>query len=436
VTRAGLAISGAVVVFSVLAVVSMVASGIVFPTMHIGRSDSATLAAVVGTGLLILFVPAFARARFSFGYILSFWLYSAVVGFVWLSFFSEFDYPHTMARWSMVAALAAALAPLMFLNVPLPRLTISKAIWHRLTIIFLIASLSVLAADAAYGVAFASPYSDDRNLVTRPTALNYLTGITIGAVLPYLFAYFASRKRWALAIGSLAIALFYYPIVVNKTALLLPLWLPFLFWLFGRSEPRIATVLSLLIPLAIGLLDLTSYFLFLNNNYYLFSLINLRLIAVPSLALDHYADFFARHDITHFCQMTIVRKLFGCAYDELGPTMASVYHDGNFNASFLATEGIASVGLTLAPLSALVCGFVLSLGSSAARHLSPRFIAVSSGIAVQALMNIPLTTAMISNGIFVLFLLWWMTPKEMSGPPRIAGAKIQLDTRSHDRGVL
>src|SRR6516162_7816875 len=121
------------------------------------------------------------------------------------------------------------------------------------------------------------------------------------------------------------------------------------------------------------------------------------MFAVPSLALDQYADFFVHHDLTHFCQLSIARKLFGCVYGELGPMMESFYHTGNFNASFLATEGIASVGLTLAPISSFVCGLILSLGSAASRHLSPRFIAVSSGIAVQFLMNVPLTTALLSN---------------------------------------
>jgi hypothetical protein len=223
--------------------------------MHVWRSDSPTIASVVGTGLLFLFIPAFTRGEFSFGYILGVRLYLAVAGFVWLSFYSEFDYPHVTARWSMVASFASAIIPLMFLNLPLRRASLSKEGWQRSSILLLAFSLCVLVADAAYGISFGDPYGNARNLVTRPTALNYLTGIIIGAVLPYLFAYFACNKHWRLAIGALALACCYYPVVVNKTVILLPIWLPFLFWLFGRFEPRFAMVLSLLIPLAIGMLD-------------------------------------------------------------------------------------------------------------------------------------------------------------------------------------
>jgi hypothetical protein len=409
------AVGLALFVYSVLSIVSLIGGGLVFAYMHIGRSDSPTLAAVLATTSLFILIPVFASARFSFGYVVACWLYSAVIGFIWISFFSQFDYPHELARWSMAVSLVAATAPLLFLDLPLPRPRISMEAWSRLAFLFLTASLLVLVADAAYGLVFAFPDSDGRNLVARPVLLNYLTGIVIGALIPYLVAYFASAKQWTVTVGTLAIALCYYPVVVNKTVLFLPFWLLFLFWLFGRLEPRLATVLSLLIPLVVGLLDFGSYLLLYpaKSGAYLFSFINLRQIAIPSMALDHYADFFTRHELTHFCQVSVIRKFFGCPYGELGTAMAGVYHDGNFNASFLATEGIASVGLWLAPLSAFACGVVLSMGSAAARHLSPRFVAVSSGFATHALLNVPLTTALLSDGVVVLFLLWWLTPKDL-----------------------
>jgi hypothetical protein len=37
-------------------------------------------------------------------------------------------------------------------------------------------------------------------------------------------------------------------------------------------------------------------------------------------------------------------------------------------------------------------------------------IAVSSGLVVQALINVPLSAAFLSNGLFALLLLWAITP--------------------------
>lgn len=408
-TRDDLLVGLAIPAFFIVSVVSMIACGHIFPAMHVWRSDSITAQAVLGTAVMLAFVPAFVMARFSFGYVVAFSLLSAVFGFVWLSFFSAFDYPHAIARWAMIAALAAAMIPLLWLDLAVWRPALSEPALERIVVLLLGTSLAVLVADAFHGVHLGDPFGTVRATITRPVLLNYLTGIVIEAVLPYLFTHYATRKRWGLAVGVLLLALCFYPVVINKTILLLPMWLPFLFWLFGRFSPRLATVLALLIPAMIGLVAFAV--LLADHRYVVFSAINLRLIAIPSLALDHYADFFGHRELTHFCQVSVVRAVTGCSYGELGPALADVYQDGNFNASFLATEGIASVGLALTPVSSFVCGLILSVGSMVSRHLPPRFIAVSSGLAVQAIMNVPLTTGLLSNGIALLFLLWWLTPE-------------------------
>jgi hypothetical protein len=78
-----------------------------------------------------------------------------------------------------------------------------------------------------------------------------------------------------------------------------------------------------------------------------------------------------------------------------------------------ANEGAASVGLKWAPLSALVCGLVIALGNGLSSGLPARFILLSAGVVSQVLMNVPLSTSLLSNGVAVLFLLWYVTPREM-----------------------
>ncbi|UQD96781.1 O-antigen ligase family protein [Bradyrhizobium japonicum] len=406
------ALASTIITFMVINIVSMMVSAHMFPAMHFWPSWP-TIEAMTAATAMTFFVPLFLIARFSFGYAVAFSLFSAVFGFVWLSFFSEFDYPHSTARWVLVAGLLAALVPLLFVRaVPIRPWTVRPVLLRALLALICVA---VLIADVSYGIQFGDPYGDLRNAVIRPTALSYLTSIIIGALIPYLFASFAARKEWGFAAGILALSVSFYPVVLNKTVLLVPLWLPLLFWLYSRFEPRLATILAFVIPLLIGL---GTFMLLRPFSPYLalypLGTVNLRLVGVPILALDQYADFFSHNPTTHFCQISIVRRFFGCMYGELGPTIGAVHHTGNFNASFLATEGIASVGLLLVPVSAFVCGSILSVGTIASRHLDARFIAVSSGLGVQLIMNVPLSTALLSNGLGVLFLLWWLTPAQQS----------------------
>jgi hypothetical protein len=148
------------------------------------------------------------------------------------------------------------------------------------------------------------------------------------------------------------------------------------------------------------------------SNYVIFGLINFRMLAIPSLSLDVYNDYFAHHELTHFCQVQMFKPFMNCPYSEpLGTAMATAYHVGSFNALMFATEGVASVGLVGAPLVALACGLLISIANSLSSHLPPRFVIVSSGVLVQAFINVPFTTAMLTHGAGVLFLLWYVTPK-------------------------
>ncbi|WLA52188.1 hypothetical protein QIH80_20075 [Bradyrhizobium elkanii] len=374
-TRDDLVVGVTIPGFFVLSVVSMIACGHAFPAMHVWRSGI-TAQAVLGTAIMVAFVPAFVAARFSFGYLVGFSLLSAVFGFVWLSFFSAFDYPHAIARWAMIAALAAAMIPLMLQNIPVWRPDLSEAAVKRIAVLLLASCFGVLVADISYGVNLGNPYGAARTAVVRPALMNYLTGIMIGAVLPYLFAHFASRRRWIPAAGVLLLALCFYPVVNNKTVLLLPIWLPFLFWLYGRFDPRLATVLAFLIPMLIGLLAFV--ILVADKNYIVFSAINLRFVAIPSLALDQYADFFAHRELTRFCQITVVRYMTACPVRRARPDARSDLSGRQFQrvvprhrghrvgrscarpavGACLRPDPVGGIDGLKAPVAALHCGFV------------------------------------------------------------------------------
>lgn len=152
------------------------------------------------------------------------------------------------------------------------------------------------------------------------------------------------------------------------------------------------------------------------------SIINARMIAMPSVALEVYNNFFSTHDLTHFCQINVVRPFVGCPYSQpLSVVMNNNYSFGNFNASLFATEGIASVGLALAPLSVLVCGLVIALSNRVSSGLPPRFILLSGGVLPHIFLNVPFSTTLLSDGAAVLFLLWYITRRDMFGGHGEAG---------------
>ena len=170
-----------------------------------------------------------------------------------------------------------------------------------------------------------------------------------------------------------------------------------------------AAIASLSFPLLIAVLTVD----IVQHPNYVFDLLAFRMIDIPSAALAVYNEFFAQHELTYFCQLSLTEIIMTCPYQEqLGVVMAKTYGLGNYNASLFATEGIASVGLVFAPVSALACGLVIALGNCLSGRLPSEMVLISSSVLCQAILNVPLSTAIVTHGGGLLFLLWCISPPE------------------------
>jgi hypothetical protein len=362
----------------------------------------------------------FIIARFSFGYFLGFYFYTLVLGYLWLAEFSRFNYDHTTAGLSAAISALAFLVPALFVTSPIKqRFVLSERALDNLLSLILILAATIVAVGTFYNfrlVGIGDIYKF-RGAIEFPAWLRYPMGVTSSALLPFAFACFVARgNQWRAAVV-LLLLLLTYPITLNKLALFAPFWLLFLALLARRFDARTAIVLSLLLPVSAGvvlaLLQSADILSFQSMIGY-FGAINLRMVAFPSIALDVYNHFFSTHDLTYFCQISLLKPFVSCPYsDPLSVIMSRTYQLGNLNASLFATEGIASVGLTLAPLAAFGCGLVISLANGLSSGLPPKFILVSGGILPQVFLNVPLTTTLLTGGAALLFLLWYITPRTM-----------------------
>ena len=407
------AILGLILVHIAIVCGSLVVVAERFPHFHFGFGADRIWPAISSVLLASLIAPIFAVARFSFGYFAGFFLYTVVVGFTWISHFTQLQYDHAGARVSAMLSVAAFLVPALLVRGPAFAFAIlTPKAFDRLLWVLLGVVVLIFLVCTTNGIRFALTLAEmhaGRSQVAYPWPLNYLTGIATGALLPFLAAVFSLRGRWALAATALGLFIALYTVTVTKMTLLASAWLVFLFALTAMLPIKIAIITSVSIPALAGL---TIHAVMDEAGVYLFGTINLRLLAVPSSAMDHYNAFFAVHETTAFCQVSILKAIMGCHYPELGVVMQETYGLGNFNASLFATEGIASVGLFWAPLSALACGFVMALANCASQGLPPRFVVISGAMIVLMLMNLPLSTTLLTNGAATLFLLWCLTPRD------------------------
>jgi hypothetical protein len=371
----------------------------------------------IGVGVVAAFAlvsVVFVFARFSFGYLVGFYFYTAILGFLWLVCFTRLHYDFRLAALSAATSAIAFLLPALLITSPVPQLyAMSRSALEYLLTFILALAVVIIAVGAIYNfrlVALTDIY-DFRDDLRFPTIINYLTGIIVSALLPFAFACFVALKQHWRAAAVLLLLLLFYPITLSKVALFAPTWLLALLVLCKIFEARIAVVLSLLLPMLVGVI-LVVLFKELAIKYY--EVVNFRMIIIPSSAMDIYNDFFSRHDLTYFCQIWLLKPIMHCPYqDPLSILMERTYHHGNFNASLFTTEGIASVGLLWAPIAALVCGLVFALSNGLSANLPPRFILMSGAVLPQYFLNVPLTTALLTHGAGLLFLLWYIMPRTM-----------------------
>jgi hypothetical protein len=298
-----------------------------------------------------------------------------------------------------------------------------------LTAILLLAAAAVISG-ALYNfriVGIADIY-DFRDRMESPAIVNYSLAIVSGALLPFAFAGFIVRKAYWRAGAALLLLLLIYPVTLSKLALFAP-FLLLAIWLLSKIfDAKTTVIMSLLGPVLIGLILLV---LFRHHSGLYFSIVNFRLLAVPSNALDIYNDFFSRHDPTYFCQVSILKRIMSCPYQEpLWILMEKAYNLGNLNASLFATEGVASVGLLFAPVATFGCGLVIALGNRLSAGLPPRFILLSGAVLLPILLNIPLSIVLNTHGAALLFLLWYITPRAIFDKDGAADARASLPVQT------
>jgi hypothetical protein len=368
--------------------------------------------AIAAVTFFSLIAPIFAFSQFSFGYFCGFYFFSIIVGYLWLNSYSKLQYDHALAGASAVASCVAFLLPALLVTSPINRLlVISELAFNRL-LLLIVAFCAIVAVSAAIynfrwvGLGDIYRYRDQ---VEFPTILNYAIATTTSTLIPFAFACFIERKQPWMAVLVSLISVALYPSTLTKVAFFVPAWLAFIALLSKISGVRPTVILSLLLPLLIGEVLVVAF----GERRY-FALVNWRMIMLPSQALDVYNEYFAHHSLTHFCQMWLLKPIIPCELNKpLAIEMQNHYGLGNFNASLFATEGIASVGPWLAPLSAFVCGLVVALGNRVSAGLPARFVLISSAVMLQIMMNVPFSIVFLTHGLCILFILWYVTPRSI-----------------------
>lgn len=291
-----------------------------------------------------------------------------------------------------------------------------SAVWAALMLIIYISfegAIQFVGFNSVYDQRFAG--AEAATLSAR-----YAIAILSSAIDPFLIAAGLYTKRyWLTAIG-IASQFFLFGTLAARAVLLSPL---FIIGVFLLSDKNGNMKGNLFFTGMLFFIAITSPFLSvydpvgggINN---ILTLIYLRTLLISGAIFGVYEQFFALYPLTYFSNNNIISLFVHYPYGDLSVGQAvmltlipSAARDiGELNANFLATDGIAALGVAGVPLVSAVAAVILKFFS---RLISPErtVLFASSGTAfILSMANTSLLTSLITGGGVLLLLLVAFAP--------------------------
>lgn len=250
----------------------------------------------------------------------------------------------------------------------------------------------------------------DAAAVEQSPAADYLISWLSYCFVSYLYARGLVHKKWIyLAAGFAASFLIYAATGAKSAILLLPITLV-LSWLFKSGRDFLPLLLrTMVVTIIAGAVLLPDEGL----GKWIKSIVFVRILGTSGWAASKYLEHFGAEGLTYYTHIGPINALTG-AYPygnlSLGQIIGLEYSgsaEANFNASFWASDGFAALGPVGVLVITPVIAGVLYLVNRSTSYLDSRFVVLWMGGFFIALLNVPLSTALLSGGGLIVCLLAW-----------------------------
>ena len=226
--------------------------------------------------------------------------------------------------------------------------------------------------------------------------------------------------------------IFCYGLLEERNAILMPAWLLYMYlsYRYVHRGSSWRMVLCIIAPFLIGVAF--AAFIGTGNQhsvtYAAFTLANNRLFTVPAQAFNVYYNFFSQHPLTYWSHIGVVAKFVHAPYKQpLAAVMEQAYHLGEYNASFIETDGLAAAGVTALPFVSVVVGFVMIATNTCMRGLRPDFLPLLMAGPSLAMIDTGIGPSLLTNGLIALNVVILFMPRDERW-----GAAETVEIMSHD----
>ena len=255
-------------------------------------------------------------------------------------------------------------------------------------------------------------------------AIGYAIGMLAGAMNPFLLSLgLASRRKLFIAIA-VAGQVFIYTTAAAKAVLISIILIPgFYVLVFNKNE---ISLMRVSLPFIITMF-IFSPLLFVGDAIdsgniikNVVALIYMRTFCIPGALTGIYAQFFQDHPMTFYSHSLVGRYFSHFPYNtSIGQEIGEYILSGssmNTNANFLATDGIAAIGLPGIILISVVLAFVLRAIDN---FFGRRHLPVVCGALLPTMIslgNTSLFATMLTGGTLVLLVILIAWQRTLAAP--------------------
>ncbi len=230
-------------------------------------------------------------------------------------------------------------------------------------------------------------------------------------VAPAGFAWFVSRKRWAIASAIVVVQLLLFSATGHKVYLFALPFVAVLMWLTKRRRPLAVMATGLAVVTAAGAISHWAF-----GDMWLSHLFARRTLLLPAYLSYQYYDFFSENGPV-FLSHSVLRFFFDYPY-QLDPPhlIAQVYYN---NPGMGANNGVVgdafmNFGFPGLVLWAVILAGFIKLLDSCSRKVNLTVGVGAMAVPVFTLSNSALLTNLLTGGVLVAALVLYLMPKEDS----------------------
>jgi hypothetical protein len=291
------------------------------------------------------------------------------------------------------------------------------ALWVGLLLLIIISfgsSFQFVGADSVYTQRFIGAEANTNPIV------RYSIALLGSAIDPFLIAYgFHSRRYWIAGAGTAA-QIVLFGTLAARAVLLSPFIVVGAYFLADRRGVMRGNLMfaGLLVVFVLTLPLLARYNPVAGGLNEIISLFYLRTLLIAGATFGVYDQFFLVYPLTYFSNSNIVSLFIEYPYGDLSVgqavqqmlTPSTTIDIPELNANFLATDGIAAVGVLGVPVISAVAALALRTMSRFITHGRTMVMVAAATGFITSMANSSLLTSLITGGGVLLTALVCLAP--------------------------